>query len=862
MSKAIDGAIILGVAGAMFLAMDFATGGLGALANTPLFFDLMLAVAGGGVSMEGGAIAEALTSNRGMNISTRTAAGLRQIIYGQQRVGGTIVYKSTTGAGGSGGNYVMNYIIPVATHTIDSYINIYLDGRQLFFAQNGNSANIGCGHVSTPPTTVVTTSGGVVTGITATGGSGFSNVKATRYRVFISGGGGSGAEAWATNAGAGGYGTTFVPGAWTVTMVTGGSGYTSTPQADLQGKYVFGGSAAADEQDPTQVNYGLGYGIGPGGVHYNFANKAFCEVRFGDQPAGDYMASLTANDSQYPTTARGGGIAYLYLNVGYDTTQFPGEPEIRVTVNGKNTIWDPRTSTYGFSTNWALQVADVITDPIFGLGDPSVNQAQLIVCDQMVLTSQGNEFNFSQHIHYDTSTSPGDALAMMMPAAAGKLTRVGGQWNIVPAYWQGVSFAFDESTLTDAISWSPNRSFKDLVNCVNGTYTAPNYPYALTGDLYDKAGWYYGVTNNLWPYAWQPTSFPQYAADVLHGYSSNQFLAEDGGIMLPMELTLRAVISVVQAQRVAKINMMRNRQQGTGTFPMSLAAWQAQPIDVMNFTMGAMGWSGKYLEFDKIKMVAEPVKGAGGEDGALALSCSVSVQETDPSVYEWSITEELTPEDITSMAMQMPNTPAPPSSMTVTSSAGTALIGADGNVTPRALVSWTAPADNTVTQIQVQYQAVGATTWLSAGIVDVSLFQTFVTGVVAGSAYNFQIRSLRPSGTFSTWVTASDTMSITLSISATSGVIVAPSGTLTTAVTGATADIVVAPFTATVGSLSVACLTAGAVTIPSLVQSTLYYVYYTDVTFSGGAITPVATIHTSDFLGKLGYFLIGSITTA
>lgn len=121
---------------------------------------------------------------------------------------------------------------------------------------------------------------------------------------------------------------------------------------------------------------------------------------------------------------------------------------------------------------------------------------------------------------------------------------------------------------------------------------------------------------------------------------------------------------------------------------------------------------------------------------------------------------------------------------------------------------------------------------------------------------------LRPRGTFSVWVTVSDTISITLSISATSGVVVAPSGTLTSAVTGATADIVVAPFTATVGSLSVSCLPAGAVTIPSLVQSTLYYVYYVDATFSGGAITPVATIHTSDFLGKLGYFLIGSLTTA
>jgi len=760
----------------------------------------------------------------------------------------------------------MNFIIPVATWTIDSFINVYLDGRQLYFAQNGNAANIGCGHVSTPPTTTVTVSGGVITGITATGGSGFSNIKPTRFRVFISGGGGSGAEAWATNAGPGGYGTDFVVGAWTVTMVTGGSGYTSTPTADVQGKYTFGGSGAADQQDPAIPGYGLGYGIGPGGAHYNFANKAFCEVRFGDQPPGDYMASLTANDSQWPTTARGGGVAYLYLNIGYDTTQFPGEPEIRITVNGKNTIWDPRTSTYGFSTNWALQVADVIADPVFGLGDPSVNQAQLIaaanVCDQMVATSQGNESNFQQHIHYDTSTPPGDALASMMPAAAGRLSRVGGEWFIFPAYWQGPSFAFDESNLTDSIAWSPYRSLKDLINCVNGTYTAPNYPYALTGNLYDTNGWYYGTTNNLWNYAWQTTSFPQYQPDSLHGYTSNQYLAADGGIVLPKELSLRGVISVVQAQRVAKINLMRNRQQGTGTFPMNLAAWQAVPTDVMDFSFEVMGWSGKYLEFDKIQLVAEPVRSASGEDGALAISCTASVQETDPSVYAWSITEELTPEDITWGASQIPLSPAPPSSMTVTSSAGTALIGADGNVTPRALVSWTTPADNTVTQIEIQYQAVGATTWLSAGIVDVSMFQAFVAGVIAGSAYNFQIRSLRPRGTFSVWVTVSDTISITLSISATSGVVVAPSGTLTSAVTGATADIVVAPFTATVGSLSVSCLPAGAVTIPSLVQSTLYYVYYVDATFSGGAITPVATIHTSDFLGKLGYFLIGSLTTA
>jgi hypothetical protein len=38
-------------------------------------------------------------------------------------------------------------------------------------------------------------------------------------------------------------------------------------------------------------------------------------------------------------------------------------------------------------------------------------------------------------------------------------------------------------------------------------------------------------------------------------------------------------------------------------------------------------------------------------------------------------------------------------------------------------------------------------------------------------------------------------------------------------------------------------------------------VYYIDMTFTGGAITPIPTQNTSDFLNKPGYFMIGSIVT-
>lgn len=875
MSKAIAGAAMiaadLAIGVTLFLdpALLAVLAPLGA-AGVQALNGVIMGLFVGGVSMEAGALAQALTSNRGQNITTRQAAALRQIVYGQQRIGGIAVYESATGTGGSGGNYLYNQVIPVASHEIDAFINLYLDGRQVYWSQtpnpNGYHANIGCGTVSNPPTTSVTISGGVITGIAATGGSGFANIKPQdgyRVRIYDSGGG-SGAVAWATNSG------TVLSPVWTIAVDDGGSGYTSATIADVQGAYTFGGTAAADQQDSSLPGYGLGYGIGPGGPHYDFAGKVYAEVRFGDQPAGDHMASLVRNDSNWPTTARGADVAYIYLNTGYSTTLFPSPPEIRLTINGKNNIFDPRTSTYGFSSNWALQVADVITDPVWGLGDNTVNQAQLIaaanVCDELVETSQGDETRYAQHIHYDTSTAPGDALQMMMPAAKGRLSRVGGEWYIYPRYWQGASFNFDDSTLVGDLSWTPYRSFRDLINCVNGNYIAPSCPYnvaQLPGQTYDANGWYYGTTSNNWPFAWQPTNFPQYAQDVLHGYAANEWLTQDGGIVLPKELTLRGVISIVQAQRLAKLELLVNRQQGMGTFPMSVLAWQMQPLDVMQFSFSAMGWADKYLEVDKIQLSVEPQQDENGNDGAYAIACSVSVVETDPSVYEWSMTEELTPYDVPANPGQIPSTPAAPTSLTVISNAGTALEQPDGSVLPRALLEWTAPQDISVTEIQTQYQLSGATSWLDSGTVDVNLFEAVSPALIAGSTYNFRVRSVRPSGTTSAWLEVDGLVaSITLSAIVTTGFGVAPPGTLVAwALSTGTANIIVNPFTATYGSLSASCLPAGPYTITGLSQSQFYWVYYVDPTFAGGAITPIATTNQADYLNKVGYFLIGSIVT-
>jgi hypothetical protein len=137
MSKAIEGAALIGaVIGAEVLTAMFDP----ALTVNPAFQKAMFAIGMAGVSMEAGAIASALTSNRGMNITTRQAAAARQIIYGQQRVGGVQIFKSTTGSHKD----QMNYAIVIAGHVCDSIVNLYLDGRQVHWAGGvGNTTRNG-----------------------------------------------------------------------------------------------------------------------------------------------------------------------------------------------------------------------------------------------------------------------------------------------------------------------------------------------------------------------------------------------------------------------------------------------------------------------------------------------------------------------------------------------------------------------------------------------------------------------------------------------------------------------------------------------------------------------------------------------
>jgi hypothetical protein len=650
LGKALQGAAELGGAVALGVGAFLDP----ALLASPLYEKAMWGLALGGVSSIAGAVADALVANRGTNITTRQPAANRQIVYGEQRVGGVMVYASTTGSHKD----QYNKVIVMAGHTIDGVVNHYLDGRQVYFDP-------------------------------------------------------------------------------------GSEGQTTCP-----GGYTFGGTADGTKYY-DQAN-----------VSYNFGGLVYATAKYGSQTAADGAdPSLAANDPTWAATSNGvpylGGCSWMYLKVEYDANQFPNQPEVRMTIRGKNDIWDPRTNTTGYTTNWALCVADFLLNAEYGLGCPQseINTAQLItaanICDEQVTLANGNtEPRYTFNSSFDTTTAPGDVLNSMMAAAGGNIVWSSGQWYIFPASAIAPSFGFTDADLLDTVQWQPYRSMRDLCNRVKGVYTAPNYPYSPVGNYYDANGFDPdGYRQNNFNYQWQKTDYPPYAQDTLHGYATDAFLTDDGGIELWDKLDLPATISVATSQRLAKIHLMLNRTQGTGVLSMSMSAWRMMAMDVFELTYAPFGWVNKQLQVTQIDLVTDRQEGQ-----APRLYCQVQVREYDPNNYAWSASEELTILDTPPIALQTERGPVPPTEMTLNSGAGFDVVNGDGIVTPRVQVVWTDPEDAYTTQITIEWQPQYGTQWTTAGNIPVGNQLGYITGVTAGQVINVRISSLRASGARSTYL--------------------------------------------------------------------------------------------------------------
>jgi len=490
----------------------------------------------------------------------------------------------------------------------------------------------------------------------------------------------------------------------------------------------------------------------------NYNTDVYAHYALGDQTAANppFPELTAATNGQWAADAILEGMTAVYLRWTYDSTIFAnGLPNVTFRVRGKNTIFDPRTNTTGYSANAALCVADYLADSQLGFKasyGTEIPDDMLIaasnVCDEGVTTISpgGSEPRYEINGTFDVGTDRGTILQNMLTAMGGRLVYSGGQFQINPAAWTGSSATFGgagnpsiESLATGPYQWKPKLSSRELYNAAGGKFVC--------------------LANQ-----WAVSDIPYYAQDATHGYSNgpaadfhDQNLADDLSDRRTLQCQMPFTTSVSCAQRLLKVNLMRLRQQGRATFALNMGAYRVAPLDVITVTLPALGWTNKLLEVSGTRLAMSKPSGDGGE-GAVLLGVELDLQETSPDVYDWTpATEELSlagfsQTGVLTIPGQNASRPASPTNLVLVSGSAQSVVGADGIARSRILATWTAASDGYVVSTEIQYQATSASSWTALANVSASATQAYIDGVTDGTSYNARIRAKNVQGAASAWV--------------------------------------------------------------------------------------------------------------
>jgi len=435
-------------------------------------------------------------------------------------------------------------------------------------------------------------------------------------------------------------------------------------------------------------------------------------------------ASLNADAPAVWTSAhRLRGIAYLYIRLNYSAEKFPnGLPNVRCMVKGKK-VYDPRTSTTVYSANAALCAADYLEDSTFGKGvaRARIRSADLIeaanICDENItLNPSGTEDRYTCNGTINADQDPDAVLLDLAGAMAGHIVDTGGTWTVRAGAHRTPTLSLTDADLSGGFTVQPRQSRRDTFNRVRGIYISP-------------------TTN------WAAADFPPIA--------NTTYKAADGGIWLDRDVQFNFTTSPATAQRLAKIELERGRQQITCGGVYMLKAMQCMPGDVVEITRATLGWTAK--QFSVISWDFRLV----GEGDNLTLGIALELQETAAGVWDWANGEETVVDLAPNTTLPDPFTVALPTSLTATSDATTTDLQADGSVVPRVRLNWTAPADINVTQgglIRVEFKPSASSDWRPWSTVRGDAVREFIGAVVIGTAYNFRIRSENNLAVPSSWV--------------------------------------------------------------------------------------------------------------
>lgn len=412
-----------------------------------------------------------------------------------------------------------------------------------------------------------------------------------------------------------------------------------------------------------------------------------------------------------------------------------GIPNITAIIKGKK-VYDPRSGLTTWSDNSALIVADYLCDQTYGLGvdyDTGIDEDALIAaadaCDELVsLAGGGTEKRYCTDGYFSCDASPDEVLGQLLSAMHGRAVYDGERWRIFAGVYQEPELTITDDDMRAGSTLQTLTSSRDTFNGVKGIYLGPGL---------------------------LPTDFP--------AVKSAAFTEADGGEDKWQDIQLPYTRSAARAQRIAKITLLRARQEIVETFKGKLSCWRVAVGDTILRTSERYGWTEKPFEVTKVQIVPDQ-----DADGNPVLGVDITLQETHSSIFDWETDEESTVDPAPNTELPDIFNVLPPSNLTAVESLYFTRTG--GGVKARVELSCD-PSPDAFVRVgggyQFEYRLNGTSAWTRRAVVPAPKIDLddFDPGI-----YDFRAASVNWAGNLSPYIT------ITVPISGLSARPAAPTG--------------------------------------------------------------------------------------
>lgn len=451
-----------------------------------------------------------------------------------------------------------------------------------------------------------------------------------------------------------------------------------------------------------------------------FADLLMLEAYTGAPGQAASAGLIAVSDGEWTAADVGTGCAHAVVRYTFDRNAFPRGLVLPAFLVRGRLVFDPRTSTTGYSNNPALCLLDFLRSeygPDGGVADDLIDFASFAaaanVCDEVldsidpsntVADVPGKVRRYTLDGVFEVSGGHTQIVETMLGAMAGAMPFTGGQYRLYAGAWRAPTGpVLTGEYLRGDPTYRTHPARQQRINTVRGTYREP------------KQDW-----QNI---DFQPQTLPAAVA------------AEDGEIVQNINFPATSVGAT--AQRLARLAMMRARSAVPLSLPCNWAAFQWQLYDVVQVNLPEVGAAGPFL-----------ITGYTFAEGG-GIDLSLVPHRADDFAWDPATMERLVP-----VVVAPDFNTTPPAITGLVVSAGSI---DQGEYSSYGLVaSWAATADALIADYEVQFKPTASADWLSGG--KTGRTASWDRALNVGVFHDVRVRIVRHDGTTGPWAEVLNTL--------------------------------------------------------------------------------------------------------